>query len=258
MKKIILFILLALLLAACGANEFPAASSDEIQEEAVNAKPQIQEEGPEAILDWVDFIQWDGNYYITLDSVVLTDPEKVGEKAGEVAFRVSDNIQSTQYKVENGDAAFWEPGTELYYVDGLPDFLAVKDPAEINGYSLYVNEAKSGDYPQHFKDLKLEEIAKIEIYDLFLIDNFSSPELLNTLEEDDSVQKFLKMLKSEHAPQDPELIRNSPDPEIYAAVLHDGQKIARKFHIYKEGKQWLWYPWEREFLPVEMGSFIEK
>lgn len=258
MKKIILLILLALCLGACGANESPAASPEEMQEDAVNAKPQIQEEGPEAILDWVDFIQWDGNYYIALDSAVLADPEKIGEKAGEVAFRVSDNINSTQYKVKNGDAAFWEPGTELYYVEGLPDLLAAKDPAEINGYSLYVNEAKSGGYPQHFKDLKLEGVAKIEIYDLFLYDNFSSPELLNTLEDEQDVQAFLKILKGKHSPQDPELIRNPPDPEIYAAVLHNGEDIARKFHIYKEGKQWLWYPWDREFLPAETGSFIKK
>lgn len=258
MKKTILLILMVLFLAACGAEESPAASLEEMQEDAVNAKPQIQEEGPALTIDWVDFIQWEGNHYLASDSAVLADPEKISGKAGEVAFNVSDNINSTSYKVKNGDAAFWEPGTELYHIDGLPDFLAVKDPSEISGYRLYVDDAQSEKYPQHFKDLKLEGITKIEIYDPFFDENASSPKLLNTLEDEENVQGFLKMLTGEHAPQDPELITNPPDPEIYAAILHNGEDLARKFHIYKEGKQWLWYPWDREFLPEEMGSYIEE
>ena len=138
----------------------------------------------------------------------------------------------------------------------MPDFLAVKDPSEIKGYRLYLTDPSSDAYPHHFKDLELDAVNKIEIYDPFLYDHNSRPELLNTIDDEQRVNEFISILTGEHSPQDPVLERNPPDPEIYAAVLYSDEKMARKFHIYREGKQWLWYPWDREFLPNNIESFI--
>lgn len=254
MKKTVLFILLAAFLGACSTAKPP----EETQNGVGVAKPQFEEEGPELTLDWVDFIQWDGNHYVSLDSAFLADPNSIGKKIGEIEFNVADNVHTANYRIRNGDAAFWETGTELLAIKSMPDFLAVKDPSEISGYRLYLDFNKKDAYPQHFKDFKLEEVTKIEIYDMFRYDNFSSPELLDTLEDGQEVEGFLKMLTGEHAPQEQVLVNNPPDPEIYAAVLYSDKKTAGKFHIYREGKQWLWYPWDREFLPAEMGSHMEK
>ena len=107
MKKTALLFLLILLLAACNTEEPPEISSEEEQNGVEIAKPLLQEEEQVgAILDWVDFIQWNGNHYVSLDSTVLADPHTIGKKVGEVEFNVEANVHTTSYKVKNGDAAF--------------------------------------------------------------------------------------------------------------------------------------------------------
>ena len=257
MKKIAILLLLMGILAACNTAAPPENSSGE--ENILDiAKTGLEGQEPmETIIDWVDFIQWNGKHYVSLDSAVLADPDNIGEKAGEVQFNVAANINSSSYQVKNGDAAFWDSGTELFHVKDTLDLLAVKDLSEVNGYRLYLSDSASDSYPHHFKDLELGAVNKIEIYDTLLYDEKSSPELLNEVNDERQVREFISFLTGEHSPQDAVLEKNPGDPDMYAAVLYSDEELARKFYIYFEGGQWLWYPWDREFLPGEIELFIQ-
>jgi hypothetical protein len=66
------------------------------------------------MIDWVDFIKINGTQYQVINSAIITDSSYIGKKVGEVAFKVADNVSNPKYQFKNGDAAFWEPGTEIF------------------------------------------------------------------------------------------------------------------------------------------------
>src|SRR3954465_11272913 len=112
-KSISLLILVIIILAGCKSSPF----------------------GQNAVIDWVDFIKWNGKMYDGIYSGVLADEQYIGEKLGEVKFKVADNVSNPEYKTKNGDAAFHEKGSEIFTIKGHPDLLAVKSSRAINGYS---------------------------------------------------------------------------------------------------------------------------
>lgn len=78
--------------------------------------------GGRAVIDWVDFIKWDGKEYNGIHSGVLANENYVGEKIGTVKFKVTDNVTNPEYKVKDGDAAFHEKGTEIFKIKGHSNF----------------------------------------------------------------------------------------------------------------------------------------
>ena len=94
-------------------------------------------QAPQTVIDWVDFVKWDGKQYESIYQGVIADEEKIGEKIGEVKFTVAGNIKKTSYKIKDGDAGFLEKGTKLLSVNDEPDLIAVKSANAINGYKIY-------------------------------------------------------------------------------------------------------------------------
>lgn len=244
MKKLAVLVMANLALTAC-QKDVPASNAE--AEEIEKQKLQPSEEMA-TIIDWVDFIQFEGKHYVAVDMAVLSEKDRIGRKAGEVDFKVADNINSTNYKVKNGDAAFWEKGTALYGVKKLPDFLAVKDEQEVNGYRLYLADGKEEDFPHHFKDVDLAEVKSIEFYT-----GKQDPELLNRITKGE-LGEFKELLAEQVAPAAQDA--NRPDPELYQMILYTGAPFAHAFYLYNENGKWLWYPWDEEVLPDEIGKFI--
>ncbi|MGK7377047.1 hypothetical protein ACSFXN_04345 [Planococcus sp. 1R117A] len=203
------------------------------------------------VIDWVDFIQFEGKHYTSVDSAVIKEESGIGKKAGEVNFKVADNISNPNYQVKNGDAAFWEKDTGLFEVIGFPELLAVADEHEVNGYRLYVEEQAGKDFPHHFKDVELEQVKSIEIYT-----GENVPELLNRITDAGELEEFKRLLTEAYIPP-PEGKAEQQDPDIYQMVLYTDAKLAHSFYLYKENGQWLWYPWEQQFLPDEIGKLIK-
>ena len=86
-------------------------------------------------IDWVNFIQVGSTQYI-YGSVSTADLQEadLGPVYTHVRFKVSDNVCDPSYRPKDGDAAFLEPGTPVYQVNGQPP--AEQLAARFNGHIL--------------------------------------------------------------------------------------------------------------------------
>jgi hypothetical protein len=70
-------------------------------------------------IDWVNFIQLGSTQYVagSASPTVLQEAD-LGPVYTHVKFKVSGNICDPSYRLKDGDAAFLEPGTPVYQVNG--------------------------------------------------------------------------------------------------------------------------------------------
>lgn len=70
-------------------------------------------------IDWVNFIQIGSTQYVSGPSspTVLQEAD-LGAVYTHVKFKVSGNVCDPSYRLKDGDAAFLEPGTSVYQVNG--------------------------------------------------------------------------------------------------------------------------------------------
>ena len=72
-------------------------------------------------IDWVDFIEVGTTQYLAGPGAPTTLSESdLGPVVAHVKFKVADNICDPNYKPKDGDAAFLDPGTPIYQVNGQP------------------------------------------------------------------------------------------------------------------------------------------
>lgn len=132
----IVSLLLAAVLAACGAPEAPPG-------DASGEPPGGPSGGPAgtpdsacasggdrtAVIDWVPFVRVDGRTYLLVGmdrEEAAVAAERVGERLGEVRCRIADVVTDPGYRTRDGDAAFLEPGTPLHRLEGFdPGFRLV-------------------------------------------------------------------------------------------------------------------------------------
>jgi hypothetical protein len=70
-------------------------------------------------IDWVDFIQVGSAQYVAgLQSPTVLQETDLGPVYARVKFKVSGNICDSHYRLKDGDAAFLDPGTGIYQVNG--------------------------------------------------------------------------------------------------------------------------------------------
>jgi hypothetical protein len=166
-------------------------------------------------IDWVDFIKWNGIEYNGIHSGILSDEKFIGEKLGEVKFKVADTVTNSSYKTKDGDAAFHEKGTEIYTIKGNPDLLALKDKSSINGYSVYY-ATDENDYRWHFRDVPIEKVTVIEVYQAY------TPNIKKIAEftDRDEVNGFLKILKNSKENPNFQPDTSNGDPTYYDRRTH--------------------------------------
>lgn len=74
-----------------------------------------------AQIDWVNFIQVGSTQYLAgPDSPSVLQESDLGPVYAHVKFKVSGNVCDPSYRLQNGDAAFLDPGTPVYQVNGHP------------------------------------------------------------------------------------------------------------------------------------------
>lgn len=92
-------------------------------------------------IDWVDFIQVGTIQYVAGPSAPAGLQESdLGSVFAHVKFKVAGNVCDPNYRLKDGDAAFLEPGTPIYAINGRPSnqMLAAHHDGRIVAY-----EAKS-------------------------------------------------------------------------------------------------------------------
>ena len=72
-------------------------------------------------IEWVDFVQVGTTHYVAgPGSPVSLQEADLGPVYATVKFKVSGNVCDPHYKLKDGDAAFLEPGSAIYQVNGYP------------------------------------------------------------------------------------------------------------------------------------------
>lgn len=88
-------------------------------------------------IDWVDFIQLGATQYLAGPGAPTTIQESdLGPVVARVKFKVAGNVCDPNYKPKDGDAAFLEPGTPIYQVNGqsASKVVAARRNGQIIGY----------------------------------------------------------------------------------------------------------------------------
>jgi hypothetical protein len=237
MKRITIFLISCILLTACNN---PTSSTNPTSITNRNT-----------IIDWVDFIKINGTQYEVINSAIITDYSYIGKKIGEVDFKVADNVSNPKYQIKNGDAAFWEPGTEIFEVLNMPELIAVPDEDEINGFRIYHEESVQRDYKQHFKDLDLDIVKKVEFYK-----GDNKPHVLNTLNNKEEITEFFALIGNGETNSEFNPDISHGEPEYYQMVFYSDEQIAYKFNLFFDSKVWFWHPWDTSIVSKEIERFV--
>ena len=84
------------------------------------AAPGSPQPCPAVSILWVNFIQVGATQYVAgpqMNPVALQEGD-LGPVYAHVKFTVSGNVCDATYKIKDGDAAFLDPGTSIYQVNG--------------------------------------------------------------------------------------------------------------------------------------------
>jgi hypothetical protein len=74
-----------------------------------------------AQIDWVNFIQVGSTQYVAgPQSPTILQESDLGPVYAHVKFKVSGNVCDPNYRLKDGDAAFFDAGTPIYQVNGHP------------------------------------------------------------------------------------------------------------------------------------------
>ncbi len=72
-------------------------------------------------IEWVDFIQVGSTQYVAgPGSPATLQVGDLGPVVQHVKFKVAGNVCDPAYRPKDGDAAFLDPGTPIYQVNGQP------------------------------------------------------------------------------------------------------------------------------------------
>ncbi|HEX6288275.1 MAG TPA: hypothetical protein VFZ66_03750 [Herpetosiphonaceae bacterium] len=87
---------------------------------------------PVALIDWVDFVQFNGTTYLASHGEAgrALEEADLGPEFARVQFKLAENVNDPGYQSKDGDAAFLERGTSVHTVRGYqPQFrlAAVRD-----------------------------------------------------------------------------------------------------------------------------------
>src|SRR5256712_8408300 len=88
-------------------------------------------------IDWVDFIQIGSIQYLAEPGAQTTlQATDLGPVVGHVKAKVAGNVCDPNYRPKDGDAAFLEPGTPIYQLNGRPasQAVAARRNGQILGY----------------------------------------------------------------------------------------------------------------------------
>jgi len=108
------------------------------------------------LIDWVDFVKWDGISYERDYNNIEVPTELIVEKIGFVVKQAPSEVSSPDYKPEDGMASFLPVGTEIFEIHGYDSkkYIAVYTDGKFILYKDHESESISFDDMDNAYDLK--------------------------------------------------------------------------------------------------------
>lgn len=165
MKKIVMLLAsLILVLAAC------SVSPSKLQLDTSNS-----------IIDWVDFVKWNGGTYEANNEVNSLEKEwQPADEVGVVTYML-DGHAGINHKTKNGDASYLPKGTKLFAIKGYdPEFRLLAD-----GKVYEASESETAETIGDFLDIegKVQRVILQSEQDLSFVGAFSDEHAKEFVEE---------------------------------------------------------------------------
>lgn len=205
-----------------------------------------------AVIDWVDFVNLNGNSYSGLGEGVLKNPGDVTEVVvGEVQFKVADVVTNPDYRTQDGDAAFLDKGTKLYRVKGFDDeqLIAAKDEQRIGGYRLYAKGDFIKTIRHPYKDVPKDKVERVELYAFDKVDPYKT--LVNN-----DMKRFIQLLDSGKDTQNYTPQNKEGDPTYYWMVFYINEPIAYAFSLADDRVNVFFSPWNTRIVDREIRQLL--
>lgn len=162
----------------------------------------------QTIIDWVDFVKWDGSTYsMNYDSDSEDRQWQKAQKLGEVRFTLDGNA-GVNYKTKDGDASYLPKGTEIYAIEGYsPAFRILA-----GGRMFEVSEPARAETLGSFLDVagKVERVILQSPVDGSFAGEFS----------EENANLFIEHLLA--LPYEADHMQSEGDPVFFAIQLKDG------------------------------------
>lgn len=173
------------------------------------------------VIDWINFIKFNGVMYVDTTQNHPLKPSDLGPQYNTVKFMVAGNVHDPNYKVKDGDAAYWSRGSKVYRVKGYDASfrLALRGNDEIRLFEAFSNEhARKG------SDL-LDIAGKVQSIDI--VSNQDGQTVLGSIKDRERVKKLIPMILSAPVQQDIQ-----PEEQVlYFLVFHlaDDTTVSRPY-----------------------------
>ncbi|MBS4220921.1 hypothetical protein KHA96_21745 [Bacillus sp. FJAT-49711] len=200
------------------------------------------------IIDWVDFLQFDGNEYIG-SQLEISDPDLIGEKIGEIKHTLDGNIKNPNYTSKDGDAAYLPAGTDLYEIKDDSNLIAVKDKDSINGYKIYAKK----DNRNNFSSINNDDVAKIQIFDEVSYNQFI---FRKAITEKTDISHLIDIFHSGIPDSTVAFDYSDPKMSSFIILVYTSAPIAEKIPFFFDGEKYFWYNHESEVLSNEIEDIL--
>jgi hypothetical protein len=107
------------------------------------------------------------------------------------------------------------------------------------------------DYKQHFKDLDLDIVNKVEFYK-----GYNKPQILNTLNNEEEITELFALIGNGEINSEFNPDISHGDPEYYQMVFYSDEQIAYKFNLFFDSKVWFWHPRDTSIVSKEIERFV--
>jgi hypothetical protein len=205
-----------------------------------------------SVIDWSDFLKLNTISYTGSWQASLTDPSKLGEELGKVAFQVADHVHDPHYITKDGDAAFLAIGTVVRAIADYPnhEIVAVQDAHALGGYKIYVEDGKQKELGLTFEKAVQNNITQISFYPM---DSYEKP----IVELNNGRQQFLISLMLTAAQDQIQTDKTAlVDPVYYRFVMKNSSAIGYVDTIYKGNNHYYWNHPEANLLPSAFAYYF--
>jgi hypothetical protein len=173
-------------------------------------------------IDWVDFIKLNDITYLKVrQSITISENDLF--LYGEIKFNVAGNVNNSNYKIKNGDAAYLEAGTPVYSLTGYaPGFRLVAKENQ----AFFIYEADSNPKAKNGSDL-LDIGGKVAY--ISINSEIDGTTELAAIKEQTQVNDLIRMILE--APVDQESLKMGSERYFLEFHLNDGTTTKRSYWL---------------------------